>query len=305
MPNATLPASIDDVQALLARERYVAERGLATSVYLALTLRRPLLLEGEAGVGKTEIAKVLATGLDSELIRLQCYEGLDVTHAVYEWNYARQLLEIRMREAGGAVDRENLAADLFGPDFLIKRPLLRALQAPTDQPPVLLIDELDRADEEFEGYLLEMLSDYQVTIPELGTIRATNAPIVVITSNRTRELHDALKRRCLYWWIDYPDFEKEYRIVTEKVPEAPARLAEQVTRFIQQLRSTELYKVSGVSETLDWITALVALNHEELTREIVDETLGLVLKTQEDLQAIRGGQAHALLERSLLQTETP
>ena len=305
MPNATLPTSIDDVQALLAQEHYVAERGLATSVYLALTLRRPLLLEGEAGVGKTEIAKVLATGLDSELIRLQCYEGLDVTHAVYEWNYARQLLEIRMREAGGAVDRENLATDLFGPDFLIERPLLRALQAPTDQPPVLLIDELDRADEEFEGYLLEMLSDYQVTIPELGTIRATNAPIVVITSNRTRELHDALKRRCLYWWIDYPDFEKEYRIVTEKVPEAPARLAEQVTRFIQQLRGTELYKVSGVSETLDWITALVALNHEELTREIVDETLGLVLKTQEDLQAIRGEQAHALLEHSLLQTETP
>ena len=305
MPNATLPTSIDDTQALLAREHYVAERGLATSVYLALTLRRPLLLEGEAGVGKTEIAKVLAAGLDSELIRLQCYEGLDVTHAVYEWNYARQLLEIRMREAGGAVDRENLATDLFGPDFLIERPLLRALQAPTDQPPVLLIDELDRADEEFEGYLLEMLSDYQVTIPELGTIRATNAPIVVITSNRTRELHDALKRRCLYWWIDYPDFEKEYRIVTEKVPEAPARLAEQVTRFIQQLRGTELYKVSGVSETLDWITALVALNHEELTREIVDETLGLVLKTQEDLQAIRGEQAHALLEHSLLQTETP
>ena len=305
MPNATLPTSIDDVQALLAQEHYVAERGLATSVYLALTLRRPLLLEGEAGVGKTEIAKVLATGLDSELIRLQCYEGLDVTHAVYEWNYARQLLEIRMREAGGAVDQENLATDLFGPDFLIKRPLLRALQAPTDQPPVLLIDELDRADEEFEGYLLEMLSDYQVTIPELGTIRATHAPIVVITSNRTRELHDALKRRCLYWWIDYPDFEKEYRIVTEKVPEAPARLAEQVTRFIQQLRSTELYKVSGVSETLDWITALVALNHEELTREIVDETLGLVLKTQEDLQAIRGEQAHALLEHSLVHTETP
>ena len=305
MPDATLPASIDDLQALLAREHYVAERGLATSVYLALTLRRPLLLEGEAGVGKTEIAKVLATGLNSELIRLQCYEGLDVTHAVYEWNYARQLLEIRMREAGGAVDRKNLATDLFGPDFLIKRPLLRALQGPMGQPAVLLIAELDRADEEFEGYLLEMLSDYQVTIPELGTIRATTAPIVVITSNRTRELHDALKRRCLYWWIDNPDFEKEYRIVTENVPEAPARLAEQVTRFIQQLRGTELYKVSGVSETLDWITALVALNHEELTREIVDETLGLVLKTQEDLQAIRGEQAHALLEHSLLQTETP
>jgi MoxR-like ATPase len=302
--NLPLPTSIDELQTLLAGQQYVTDRGLATSVYLALTLQRPLLLEGEAGVGKTEIAKVLAAALGTELIRLQCYEGLDVTHAVYEWNYARQLLEIRMREAGGAVARDALAADLFGPDFLIKRPLLRALEAPDDRPPVLLIDELDRADEEFEGYLLELLSDYQVTIPELGTIRATTRPIVIITSNRTRELHDALKRRCLYWWIDYPDFDKEYRIVTQKVPEAPARLAEQVTRFVQQLRTAELYKVTGVSETLDWIAALVALDRQELDRETIDATLGLILKTQEDLQAIRGEQAHTLFEHSLLPTGT-
>ena len=302
MPNRPIPTSIDALQTLLQQEQYVADRGLATSVYLALTLQRPLLLEGEAGVGKTEIAKVLASALGTELIRLQCYEGLDVTHAVYEWNYARQLLEIRMREAGNALDRETLAADLFGPEFLIKRPLLRALEAPDDRPPVLLIDELDRADEEFEGYLLELLSDYQVSIPELGTIRATTRPIVIITSNRTRELHDALKRRCLYWWIDYPDFEKEYRIVTQKVPEAPARLAEQVTRFVQQLRTAELYKVTGVSETLDWIAALVALDRQELDRETIDQTLGLILKTQEDLQAIRGEQAHTIFQHSLLPT---
>ena len=304
VPTLPIPTSIDALQALLQGEHYVADRGLATSVYLALTLQRPLLLEGEAGVGKTEIAKVLAAALGTELIRLQCYEGLDVTHAVYEWNYARQLLEIRMREASGATDREALAADLFGPDFLIKRPLLRALEAPDDRPPVLLIDELDRADEEFEGYLLELLSDYQVSIPELGTIRATTRPIVIITSNRTRELHDALKRRCLYWWIDYPDFEKEYRIVTEKVPEASARLAEQVTRFVQQLRTAELYKVTGVSETLDWIAALVALDRQELDRETIDATLGLILKTQEDLQAIRGEQAHTIFQHSLLPTGT-
>ena len=305
MTDAGLPSSIDELQALLARERYVADRGLATSIYLALRLRRPLLLEGEAGVGKTEVAKVLATGVDTELIRLQCYEGLDVTHAVYEWNYARQLLEIRLREAAGPVDHEAVAADLFGPDFLIKRPLLRALEARGERPPVLLIDELDRADAEFEGYLLELLSDYQVTIPELGTIRAATPPIVVITSNRTRELHDALKRRCLYCWIDYPDFEKEYRIITDKVPEAPRRLAEQVTRFVQELRTAELYKVSGISETLDWIAALVALDRHELDREMIDETLGLVLKTQEDLEAIRGDRVQALFERSLLPTVRP
>ena len=232
---------------------------------------------------------------------MQCYEGLDVSHAVYEWNYARQLLEIRMREVGGDADREQLAADLFSPDFLIKRPLLRALEA--ERAPVLLIDELDRADEEFEGYLLELLSDYQITVPELGTVKAVTAPIVVITSNRTRELHDALKRRCLYWWIDYPDFEKEYRIVTEKVPGAPAALATQVTRFVQELRSAELYKVSGISETLDWVSALVALDRTELDADTVDQTLGLVLKTQEDLDAIRGKRARALVEQSLAPTE--
>jgi MoxR-like ATPase len=296
MSDTSLPASIDELQSLLGSQLYVADRGLATSVYLALKLGRPLLLEGEAGVGKTEVAKVLASGLGTELIRLQCYEGLDVTHAVYEWNYARQLLEIRLREAAGGVDGSRLAADLFGPEFLIKRPLLRALEA--ERSPVLLIDELDRADEEFEGYLLELLSDYQITVPELGTIRAVAPPIVVITSNRTRELHDALKRRCLYWWIDYPDFDKEYRIVTEKVPAAPATLAAQVTRFVQKLRTAELYKVSGVSETLDWMTALVELDRQELDPETVDQTLGLLLKTQEDLETVRGERARALVAHS-------
>ena len=304
MTEFSLPASIDELQTLLAQELYVADRGLATSIYLALRLRRPLLLEGEAGVGKTEIAKVLATGLNTKLIRLQCYEGLDVTHAVYEWNYARQLLEIRLREASGSTGTDSVAPDLFGQDFLIKRPLLQALEAPGQRPPVLLIDELDRADEEFEGYLLELLSDFQVTIPELGTVRAVTPPIVVITSNRTRELHDALKRRCLYWWIDYPDFDKEYQIIREKVAEAPVRLAEQVTRFIQELRTTELYKVSGISETLDWITALVALDRQELDPETIDETLGLILKTQEDLTAIRGQRARSLFAQSQLPPDT-
>ena len=295
-------AELENIQRLLEKQEYIADRSIVMSVYLAMTLRKPLLVEGPAGVGKTEIAKVMAQALGTDLIRLQCYEGLEVTHAVYEWNYARQLLEIRLREAGGPVDRAAVAADLFGPDFLIKRPLLRALEAPGNRPPVLLIDELDRADEEFEGYLLELLSDYQVTIPELGTIRAATPPIVIITSNRTRELHDALKRRCLYWWIDYPDFEKEYRIITDKVPEAPVRLAEQVTRFVQELRTAELYKVSGISETLDWIAALVALDRQELDRETIDETLGLVLKTREDLEAIRGERARVLFERSLVPT---
>ena len=304
MAESSLPTSVDELQAILARELYVADRGLATSIYLALQLRRPLLLEGEAGVGKTEVAKVLARGLGAELIRLQCYEGLDVTHAVYEWNYARQLLEIRMREAAGAADHKDTAADLFGSDFLIKRPLLRALESHAAQPPVLLIDELDRADEEFEGYLLELLSDFQITIPELGTLRAETPPVVVITSNRTRELHDALKRRCLYAWIDYPSFEKEHRIITEKIPEAPVRLAEQVARFVQELRTAELYKVSGVSETLDWIAALVALDRQELDPATINDTLGLVLKTQEDLEAIRGARVQALFEQSLRPDDT-
>ena len=290
--------SIDELQARLAGQRYIADRGLATAIYLALKLRRPLLLEGEAGVGKTEVAKVLASAFDTELVRLQCYEGLDISHAVYEWNYTRQLLEIRMMEAAGAFDRRDAARELFTEAFLIKRPLLHALTMDGARPAVLLIDELDRADEEFEGYLLELLADFQITIPELGTIRAATPPIVVLTSNRTRELHDALKRRCLYFWIDYPDFEKELRIVTTKLPEAPQRLARQVTAFIQALRETELYKAAGVSETLDWMAALVALDRQELDAATIEQTLGVVLKNQEDIQAIGRGRIEDLLSRA-------
>ena len=299
MPSAT-PASIDELRRLLAAQLYVADDGLATSIYLALKLGRPLLLEGEAGVGKTEVAKVLSAALGADLIRLQCYEGLDVNHAVYEWNYARQLIEIRLAEAGGtpAGDRRASADELFGPDFLIERPLLQALRDGRPRPPVLLIDELDRADEEFEGYLLELLSDFQITIPELGTIKAPAPPVVVITSNRTRELHDALKRRCLYAWIDYPSFEKELRIITTKVPAAPAALAEQVTGFVQELRRAELYKVTGVSETLDWVAALVALDRQELDAATIERTLGIVLKTQEDMHSMRGERIQELLNRA-------
>ena len=290
--------SIDELQARLAGQRYIADRGLATAIYLALKLQRPLLLEGEAGVGKTEVAKVLAAAFDAELIRLQCYEGLDISHAVYEWNYARQLLEIRMMEAAGEFDRHHAARELFTDAFLVKRPLLQALTNGGARPPVLLIDELDRADEEFEGYLLELLADFQITIPELGTIRAAAPPIVVLTSNRTRELHDALKRRCLYFWIDYPDFEKELRIVTTKMPEAPRRLAQQVTAFIQALRTTELYKAAGVSETLDWMAALVALDRQELDAATIEQTLGVVLKNQEDIQAVGRTRIDELLSRA-------
>jgi len=299
LKQATLPSSIDDLQALLEQEAYIADSGLATSVYLALKLQRPLLLEGEAGVGKTEVAKVLASGLDRELIRLQCYEGLDINHAVYEWNYARQLLEIRLMEASGSVDRHTAARQLFTEEFLIQRPLLRALSSTKERSPVLLIDELDRADEEFEGFLLELLSDFQVTIPELGTIRALSPPIVIITSNRTRELHDALKRRCLYFWIDYPDFDKELRIVMTKVPGAAPRLARQVTAFVQELRTAELYKLAGVSETLDWIAALVALDCAELEPAAIDQTLGMLLKNREDMEALRGERISDLLNRAL------
>jgi MoxR-like ATPase len=295
--------SIDELQALLARHLYVADRGLATSIFLALQLGRPLLLEGEAGVGKTEVAKVVAAGLGSELIRLQCYEGLDVSQAVYEWNYARQLLEIRLMEAAGEVDRERAAQELFGERFLIRRPLLRALSDGHPQPPVLLIDELDRADEEFEGYLLELLADFQITIPELGTLKAAAPPVVILTSNRTRELHDALKRRCLYHWIDYPDFEKELKIVLTKVPAVPDRLAKQVAAFVQELRSGDLYKAAGISETLDWAAALVALDRAELDRETIDQTLGILLKNQEDILAVRGGRVAEWLNR--VRTEHP
>ncbi len=292
-----LPASIDEAQSILAGRGYIADRGLSTALYLALKLGRPLLLEGEAGVGKTEVAKVLAAALDTQLIRLQCYEGLDVNHAVYEWDYARQLLEIRLMESAGAVDREAARGELFSRGFLIERPLLRAVAA-GGRAPVLLIDEIDRADEEFEGYLLELLSDFQVTIPEIGTIRAARPPIVILTSNRTRELHDALKRRCLYCWIDYPDFDKELRIIEAKAPDAPRRLSEQVAAFVQELRRAELYKTTGVSETLDWIAALAALDQEKLSAETIDETLGLLLKNQEDIRAVRGEAVRGMLARA-------
>ncbi len=283
----------------MADRQYIAARGLAVSTYLALRLQRPLFLEGEPGVGKTEVAKVLASTLDTELIRLQCYEGLDINHAVYEWNYPRQILEIRLLEGAHALDPRTAERELFTDTFLIKRPLLRAIEQTRARPPVLLIDEIDRADEEFEGYLLELLSDFQITIPELGTIRAAEPPVVVITSNRTREVHDALKRRCVYCWIDYPSAETEQRILTARLPGVPARLAEQVTAFVQELRTAELYKTAGVSETLDWAAALVALNRDELDADTIDETLGILLKNQEDIQAVRGERVQAMLNRAL------
>ena len=294
-----IPASADLLQQALAGHAYVARRELAISTFLALRLQRPLFLEGEPGVGKTEVAKVLAAVLDTELIRLQCYEGLDISHAVYEWNYPRQILEIRLLEAARELDRHAAEQSLFTEAFLIKRPLLRAIEQARVRPPVLLIDEIDRADEEFEGYLLELLSDFQITIPELGTIRAAEPPVVVITSNRTREVHDALKRRCVYSWIDYPDAATERRIVEAKVPDVPARLAEQVAAFVQELRGAELYKTAGISETLDWAAALVALNVEVLDAAAVDETLGLLLKNQEDIQAVRGERLQSMLNRAL------
>jgi MoxR-like ATPase len=289
------PASVDDLERLLAAQHYVADRGLVISVYLALTLQRPLFLEGEAGVGKTEIAKALAAALGTELIRLPCYEGLDISHAVYEWNYSRQLLEIRLLEANHQLDRSRATDHLFTESFLIKRPLLRALEPRAGGVPVLLIDEIDRADEEFEGFLLEFLADYQVTIPELGTIRAEAPPVVILTSNRTREVHDALKRRCLYYWIEYPDYEKELRVITTRMPQAPRQLAEQVTAFVQALREAELHKLAGVSETLDWVAALVALDQKHLEEPAVERTLGILLKDHDDIESLRGARLAALV----------
>ena len=294
-----IPASVDALQQAMAGRQYIAGRGLAVSAYLALRLQRPLFLEGEPGVGKTEVAKVLASALGTELIRLQCYEGLDISHAVYEWNYPRQILEIRLLEGAHALDPRTAERELFTDTFLIKRPLLRAIEQTRDRPPVLLIDEIDRADEEFEGYLLELLSDFQITIPELGTIRADEPPVVVITSNRTREVHDALKRRCVYCWIDYPSAEIERRIIAARLPGVPERLATQVTAFVQELRTAELYKTAGVSETLDWAAALVALDRDELDAETVEETLGILLKNQEDIQAVRGERIQAMLNRAM------
>ena len=294
---AARPASMQSIDGLAAAFReqgYIAERSLATTVFLALELGRPLLLEGEAGVGKTELAKVLAASLGARLIRLQCYEGLDVNTAVYEWNYPRQMLEIRLLEARGEIAKAT-AHDIFGPEFLLKRPLLQALEAHDGVPPVLLIDEIDRADEEFEAYLLEILSDFQVTVPEIGTIRAEQAPRVVLTSNRTREVHDALKRRCLYHWIDYPSAPKEFEIVSTRVPDAPAALARDLVAFVHRLRQADLTKVPGVAETLDWAAALLSLGAVELDADTVDETLGVVLKYEEDIRAVRGQNARRYL----------
>ena len=286
--------SIDQLQDALRSRDYIAERGLATSIFLALKLGRPLFLEGEAGVGKTEVARALAALLSSDLIRLQCYEGLDVNQAVYEWNYTRQILHLRLMEARG---EQPVEAELFGPEFLLKRPLLQAIDPAREAAPVLLIDELDRSDDEFEAFLLEVLSEYQITIPEIGTLRARHTPVTIITSNRTREVHDALKRRCLYAWIDYPSYEKELQIVRVKVPAAPDQLARQVATFIQELRRADLYKAPGVAETLDWTTALVALDQRALELSVVNETLGVILKYQDDVDKIRGDQARVILDR--------
>ena len=292
------PESIEDVQSLLRNQNYITDRGLAVALFLSLKLQRPLFLEGEAGVGKTEIARSLALALGTDLIRLQCYEGLDINQSVYEWNHARQMLEIRLMEATGSIDQESASKDLFDERFLIKRPLLQAIDQNRDRPAVLLIDELDRADEEFEGFLLELLADFQITIPEIGTYTTDHPPIVLITSNRTREIHDALKRRCLYHWVEYPDYQKELQIVTTRLPDAPKRLAEQVTGFIQELRETELFKIPGVSETIDWATALMALNQTTLDPEVIEDTLGIMLKYEDDIAQIRGEPIRSLLERS-------
>jgi len=293
-----VPESISDLQRRLAHQHYVADRGLAVALFLALRLNRPLFLEGEAGVGKTALATAAAAALQTDLIRLQCYEGLDVGHALYEWDYARQLLELRILDATHTLDRASAHRELYSEAFLIKRPLLQAIDPARSRPAVLLIDEVDRADEEFEGFLLELLAEFQITIPELGTLRATAPPLVILTSNRTREIHDALKRRCLYQWIEYPSFDKELAIVRARAPQASARLAEQVTAMVQELRRADLYKVPGISETIDWLTALVALDHDRLDLETVDETLGVVLKAKEDLVAVRGDQAAELLGRA-------
>jgi len=288
-------ATIDDLQRALATHDYVADRPLATAIFLALKLQKPLLLEGEAGVGKTEVAKTLARMLDRRLIRLQCYEGLDVNTTIYEWNYTRQMLQIRLLESSGASASTSLD-EIFGPEFLIKRPLLQAIEDSADGPPILLIDEIDRADEEFEAFLLELLSDWQISIPEIGTIRAAEPPIVIITSNRTREVHDALKRRCLFYWIDYPGLEKEQRIVAARVPGASELLSHQVVAFVQELRKMDLYKLPGVAESIDWAEALRALGVERLEAEQLNVTVGCFLKHQDDVERLRGGLGAELLE---------
>jgi MoxR-like ATPase len=299
--STTVPNSIDETLALLAKGEYVAERSLATAVFLALRMGRPLFLEGEAGVGKTEIAKVLAQVLGRELIRLQCYEGLDIASAVYEWNYQRQMIEIRLAEAEGAGGREKLEKDIFSERFLIRRPLLHALDSGAGEAPVLLIDELDRTDEPFEAYLLEVLADFQVTIPEIGTIKAQRPPIVVITSNRTREIHDAVKRRCLYHWVDYPTAAAELEIVRRKVPGLAEKLSGDIVAFVQKLRAADLFKRPGIAETIDWAKALVELDRRSLDASVVNDTLGVLLKYQDDIAAMRGSEAARILDEITVQ----
>lgn len=294
----TLPKSIDDTITLLAGDGYIAERSLATAVYLGLTLKRPLFLEGEAGVGKTEIAKVLSHSLKRPLIRLQCYEGLDISAAAYEWDYPRQMVEIRLAEAAGIKNKTQIESDIFSDRFLIRRPLLQALSPSPTGAPVLLIDELDRSDEPFEAYLLELLSDWQITVPELGVIKAEQPPIVIITSNRTREIHDALKRRCFYHWVDYPDAERELKILDTKCPNAGQQLKSQIVAFIQRLRQMELYKLPGIAETIDWTQALHYLNSTELDPRTVNETLGVLLKYQDDIARVRGTEIGQLINEA-------
>ncbi len=293
-----LPPSVDAAIDLLAAGDYVADRSLATALFLSLRLGRPLFLEGEAGVGKTEVAKVLARALSRRLLRLQCYEGLDLASAAYEWDYPRQMLEIRIAEAAHEMDRSRIEHDLFSERFLVKRPLLRALEADPAGPPVLLIDEIDRTDEPFEAFLLEVLSDYQLSIPEIGTVSATAPPLVVITSNRTREIHDALKRRCFYAWIDYPSAERELAILRLKVPAAAERLAREAVGFVQRLRARDLFKLPGVAETIDWTQALLALDRQALDVPTVDATLGILLKYQDDIARVRGAEAEAILREA-------
>ena len=295
--------TVDDIRSSLDDHHYIANRSLATSIYLSLKMDKPIFLEGEPGVGKTEIGKVLAQVLDTNLIRLQCYEGLDVHNAIYEWNYSRQILEIRMMEAEGQKDKEKISKEIFGPEFLIKRPLYQAIDHDGDNPPVLLIDELDRADEEFEAFLLEILSDFQISIPEIGTIKTEKPPVVVITSNRTREIHDALKRRCLYHWIEYPSAEQELEIVKRKIPEVNDALGKQVVAFVQAVRQKDFYKLPGIAETLDWANALMKLGTTELSTEITSDTLGTLLKYQDDIEKMDGDTTYGLVQRAFTEAD--
>ena len=295
--------TVDDIRSSLDDHHYIANHGLATSIYLSLKMEKPIFLEGEPGVGKTEVGKVLSQILHTDLIRLQCYEGLDVHNAIYEWNYSRQILQIRMMEAEGQKDKEKISNEIFGPEFLIKRPLYQAIDHDGDNPPVLLIDELDRADEEFEAFLLEILSDFQISIPEIGTIKSEKPPVVVITSNRTREIHDALKRRCLYHWIEYPSAEQEFEIVKRKIPEANNVLGKQVVAFVQAIRQKDFYKLPGIAETIDWANALIKLGTTELSTEITSDTLGALLKYQDDIEKMDGDATQGLVQRAFTEAD--